>query len=124
MITVKPLNDRDALAALYAQNGEAFSDTSMAVVAAQEDTVLGYCLFDLDAERIAIGKISPQNDLLLADGILRSALHVALNRRVIVAEYTDSAPKNLLDKLDFVKSAENRTLKIEKLFSSCQNCGQ
>lgn len=122
MITVKPLTDADKLSALYKENGETLCDTSMAVVAADGEEVLGFCLFDLDSERIAIGKISPENDLMLADGILRSALHVALNRQIIVAEYTDSAPKAVLERLDFVKSAENRTLKIEKLFSSCQNC--
>lgn len=124
MITVLPVKDSDKLAALYADCGEELLPTSMAVIARDGETVLGHCLFDLNDARIAIGTISPTDDLMLADGILRSALHVALGRMIIVAEYTDRAPLELLQKLDFVKNDENHGLKIEKLFASCQSCAK
>lgn len=122
MITVSPVKDADKLRELYEREGEEPISTSMAVAAADGEQMLGYCLFDLNAERIAIGAIKPESDLLLADGILRSALHVALQRMIIVAEYTEKAPYELLKKLDFIKNDENNGVKIEKLFQTCGNC--
>ena len=38
---------------------------------------------------------------MLADGILRSALHVAAERSAMDARYADAAPMDVLKKLDF-----------------------
>lgn len=124
MISVLPVKDADRLSELYLISGEELYETSEAVAAEDGGELLGYCLFDINDERIAVGTISPESDVMLADGLLRSALHVALTRQIIVAEYTDKAPEKLLRRLDFIKNDGNRSLRIEKLFLSCKNCGE
>ena len=58
---------------------------------------------------------------MLADGILRSALHVAAQSFVLDAFYDDSAPVDLFKRLGFIKNADEKRLDIDKLFGGC-NC--
>lgn len=123
MITVLLEKDRDRLERLYFESGEDFTGNSEAVVAKDGEDRLGFCLFTLDEEKIAIGKLEPTDDLSLADGVLRSALHVAVTNGILSARYTDSAPVEVLRHLDFIENDENKGVRIDKLFSTCQNCG-
>jgi hypothetical protein len=56
---------------------------------------------------------------MLADGVLRSALHVAAERSAMDARYVDTAPVELFKKLGFIKDADEHTLNIDKLFGGC-----
>lgn len=122
MITVLPVKDEDKLAALYAQNGQAVTPESGAVAAADGDELLGFCLFETDGEKMTVGQLEPQGDLPLADGILRSALHVAVSRGLARAVYSADAPETLFRRLGFIENEENRELNIGKLFVKCQDC--
>ena len=66
-------------------------------------------------------KKSPENDIMLADGILRSALHVASERFITEVHY-DKSIFGIVDKLKFVKDKNECTLDIDKLFKSCKSC--
>jgi len=86
---------------LFAENGVAAGDFSSAVIAKFGGELLGYCLYDLEDRKITVHKISPEDDIMLADGILRSALHVAAERSIMDAHYSDVAPESLFEKLGF-----------------------
>lgn len=119
MITVSPQKDKALVTRLFLENGLLVSDFSSAVVAKCGDEVLGFCLYDLDDKKITVHKISPEEDMMLADGILRSALHVAAERSVMDAYYSEYAPEELFEKLKFIKNPTEMSLDIDKLFGGC-----
>ena len=125
MISVSPEKDKQRVKDLFLENGLSFGENSSAVTALCGDEVLGYCLYDLYEEsdrKIVVHKVTPENDVMLADGILRSALHVAAERSIMDAFYSDSAGEELFLKLSFVKSQTEKRLDIDKLFGGC-HCG-
>lgn len=122
MIEIHPLRDKEKLAKLYVDSNVKMNENSMAVVCADGDDVLGFCLFDMLADSLVVHSLEPQNDLMLSDGILRSALHVGVENGIMSAFYSENAPKDVFSKLKFIKNEENRELNVDKLFSSCKNC--
>lgn len=123
MITVLPVKDMSRLEALYREAGLLLEADSGGVEARDGTVSLGYCLYRLDAAAMEVQALSPASDLPMADGVLRSALHVAVTRGVLTARYAAGAPVECIRRLGFIKNDENRELDIGKLFSSCQNCG-
>ena len=122
MITISPEKDKALVEKLFCENGISVSEFSSAVVAKFGSEVLGFCLYELDAKKIVIHKVSPEDDIMLADGILRSALHVAAERSAMDARYSEFADEKLFEKLSFIKNQAERTLDIDKLFGGCK-CG-
>ncbi len=122
MIEIHPLRDKEKLAKLYVENKVKMNEDSMAVVCADSDEVLGFCLFDMLENSLVIHSLDPKNDLILVDGILRSALHVGVENGIMSAFYSENAPEDVFSKLKFIKNNENKELNVDKLFSSCKNC--
>lgn len=121
MISVLPCKDRSEITALFNKHNIETDDCSGCVIARTGDEVLGYCLYRLDSKTITVFAVEPQGDIMLADGILRSALHVAAENFVLDAYYDDKAPIDLFRKLGFIKNADEKQLNIDKLFGGC-NC--
>ena len=122
MIEIHPLRDIENLKKLYKKSNVQMSDCSMAIVASDNDEVLGYCLFDMRDNDLMIFSIEPTDDVSFADGLIRSALHVGVENGRMTAFYSENAPEKLFSTLGFIKNAEKRELNVNKLFSSCQNC--
>ena len=122
MITVLPVKDKSKIEQLYFQYGLDFNDNSGATVASTNGMNLGCCLFDLDSEKIIIRFITPENDIMLADGILRSALHIADYRGITDAFYSNFSQIDIYKILDFIKNEQENSLKIEKLHESSCSC--
>ncbi len=122
MIEIHPLRDTVKLAALYKSADVLMTATSMAVVAADMEEILGFCLFEMNDDALLILLLEPKENVSFADGILRAALHVGVENGKSVAFYSENAPEKLFDTLKFIKNAENRELNVGKLFSSCQSC--
>ncbi|MBQ8740562.1 MAG: hypothetical protein IJY79_03305 [Clostridia bacterium] len=121
MISVLPCKDKAEIKALFHKHNIETDEYSSCVIARTGDEVLGYCLYRLDNKTITVFAVEPQSDIMLADGILRSALHVAAENFVLDAHYDDCAPIDLFRKLDFIKNEEEKRLNIDKLFGGC-NC--
>lgn len=121
MISVLPCRDKTAVENLFKKHNLATDEFSSCVIASQNDEVLGYCLYSLDKEKMVVYAVEPQDDILLADGILRSALHVSAENFVLDTFYDDCAPIKLFEILDFVKNKDEKRLNIDKLFGGC-NC--
>jgi len=100
------------------------NENSSCLVAKNKDEILGYSLFDLDKEKIIVRYIHPLSDIPLADGILRSTLHIAAERFVMNAFYADTLPEDFLEKIGFIKEKNEKRLDIDKLFKSCCSCGK
>ena len=121
MISVLPSRDKAEIYALFKKHNIGTDENSGCVIARTGEEVLGYCLYSLDSKKITVFTVEPQDDLMLADGILRSALHVAAQNFVLDAFYDDSAPVDLFKRLGFIKNADEKRLDIDKLFGGCNS---
>ncbi len=122
MITVLPSRDRDEISGLFKKHGLDTTCNSGCVIAHCGQEQIGYCIYELDEKSITVLELEPKQDLALADGVLRSALHVAAERSAMDARFSDTAPIQIFERLGFVKNKEERTLDINKLFISCCSC--
>lgn len=100
-----------------------FNENSGCVCCKDGNEILGFCLYDLESDKMTVKYLEPLNDIGLADGILRSSLHVAAERSILNAFYDETVPFDFLDKIKFVKNKDEKTLDIDKLFKSCCECG-
>ncbi len=124
MITVLPCNSAEELATVFTQFGMVITEKSGCVIAKDREEILGYCLYELDNKGITVLELTPRDDIMMADGVLRSALHVAANISAMDARYAESAPEGLFEKLGFIKNKDERTLNIDLLFGGCPSCGK
>mgnify|MGYP000109751889 CR=1 FL=1 len=124
MIALAPISDKNEINRLFLENGLEFTEFSGCVKAKCGEEVLGFCLYSLDKSGIVIYKIVPENDLKLADGILRSTLHVAAERSIMNAFYSGGDIEKLCEKLGFIKDRAEKRLNINRLFESCCSCGR
>ena len=119
MITVFPEKDSSLIKRIFEDKNIPYNEKSGLVSAKFGDEVLGLCLYYLDEKKIEILYIEPTDDIMLADGILRSALHVASERFIFDARYGENTDSEIFNKLGFIKNAQKRTLDIDKLFGGC-----
>lgn len=121
MISVLPCRDKAEIEKLFKKHNISVCEFSGCVIAEQNDEVLGYCLYNLTKQSMTVFAVEPQGDIPLADGILRSALHVAAENFVLDTFYDSSAPVELFRVLNFIKNEDEKRLNIDKLFGGC-NC--
>ena len=122
MLTLAPLKDRIEIKKVFDEKKIEFDEYSGVVTAVCGNDTLGLCLYNLTDESITIMYIEPLTDIPLADGILRSTLHVAAERSIMKAYYAETVPQDFLETIKFIKSYQDKTLDIDKLFKSCCNC--
>ena len=122
MITLGPVEDRKTVQKLFFENGLKFGDHSQCVAAKCGENTEGYCLFEMFPDKIVIKLINPDTDIMLADGILRSTLHVGTERSIMNAFYESTVSEEMLNKLGFVKEAKEKTIDTDRLFQGCQCC--
>ena len=123
MITVSPLLEKAEIKEFFKKANLNTDENSGCVVAKSNGDVLGFCLYKLTNEGITVIYIEPKDDLPLADGILRSALHIAASRNAMDARYEGVENENLFSKLGFILDKNEKRLDIEKLFRGCGcNC--
>lgn len=123
MIELAPLKDKNTIKQYFLKYELEFDEFSGVVTAKNGQEIIGFCIYSLDNEKMTVLYIEPISDIPLADGILRSTLHVAAERSIMNAFYAKTVPENFLEKIDFIKSKNEKSLKIDKLFKSCCNCG-
>ena len=124
MISLSVVKDSEKVAEFFNSAKLSQNENSSCVCAKSGEEILGFSLFDIDKEKIVIRYIEPLKDIPLADGILRSTLHVAAERFVMNAFYDPDMPEDFFRKLGFIKDEDEKRLDIDKLFKSCTNCGR
>ncbi len=121
MVETKLL-EKDAAKSLYESRNMVFKeDICEAMVLVDKENILGVCLFEIENGKITIASLSPESDVMLADGVLRSALFIAANRGIMEADYSEGVSGDLIKRLGFA-GAQNNSIDITNLFSSCGNC--
>ena len=123
MVTLTVLKDKEKTARLFKENNIEQNENSLCLVAFDGKNDLGFSLFDLNSDKAVIKYIEPLGDLSLADGILRSTLHIAAERFVMNAFYDgETVPEDFFEKLGFIKDKQEKSLNMDKLFMSCSSC--
>lgn len=122
MITLGPVKDKKTVENLFNLNHLKFGEHSRCVAAKCGENTAGYCLFDMTSNKMTIKLIVPEDDVMLADGILRSTLHVGTERSIMDAVYENTVSEELLKRLDFIKDPNAKTINTDKLFEGCQSC--
>ena len=118
MISLAPVKDKSVIIKMFKDNSVEYGENSGCLTAVGHDGLMGYSLYSLDSERMIVYKIFPESDLPLADGILRSTLHIATQRSVMNT-YSTEDTKQLCEKLGFIKDRASSLLDIDRLFSNC-----
>ncbi len=78
----------------------------------------------MESDRLTVRCIEPEGDIMFADGLLRSALHIGTENGIMTAFYSDEAPVHLLKKsLNLLKAKLKKELDVSLIFKSCKNCG-
>ncbi|MEE0945683.1 MAG: hypothetical protein U0M42_02495 [Acutalibacteraceae bacterium] len=122
MISVLPSKDSSEIKELFDKHNLEFNENSGCVIARDKEEILGYCLYSLDEKMMTVFELEPKTDLFLADGILRSAIHNAVCANVIKVYYSDNAPVEVFEKLDFICDKAQKKLDVSKLYKSCHSC--
>lgn len=122
MITLSIPDEKEKIARLFKDNNIEQNENSLCLIANDGEKDLGFSLFDITKDKMLIKYIEPLNDLSLADGILRSTLHIAAQRFVTDVYYDTTTDKDVFEKLGFIKDKSKKTLNVDKLFMSCQSC--
>lgn len=122
MITVSPLKDKNEISGFFERSGRTARENSGCVAASSGEEILGFCLYELNNKGITVLDITPKDDLSLADGILRSTLHVAAGRSLMDARYEGEENEKLFEKLGFILDKQDKKLDIDKLFKGCGCC--
>ena len=119
MVEVKELSS-EKVQQLYNENNLSYSEKTAAAISAFDcETSLGTCLYDMTSIAITIRLILPDDNLTMADSMLRSALFIAANRGIMEAYFSEPVTAELIKKLGFLGNEEKRTIDITNLFNPC-----
>ena len=119
MISVLPEKDENLIKEYFSKSNLKADENSRLVIAKSDDDVIGYCAFKIANDTVTVLDIEPKDDILLFDGILRSALHVAAGSFIFNADYENENLEPLFEKIAFIKDKSNHTLLMDKLFGGC-----
>lgn len=121
MIEVRAVADLEESLSAANANGIKFGEGCVYITATEKGQVLGHSFIRLGNETVTILSIKP-TDFILFDFILRSSLHIAIERGARMAFYENTDALHLYSKLGFIEDKDKQTLIIGKLFESCSCC--
>lgn len=119
MLEIRTVTDREKTAALCEKCEIPLTDERSVMAATDSGEIIGYTVFSICDGSLILEYVVANGDVLLFDGLVRSTLHIAVNRGLERAYYTDGADETLLSKLKLVKNRDEKTLDIDVLFKSC-----
>ncbi len=122
MLEILVCDDYNLTKGLFCNEGIVFTGEGLAIRAMLGDECIGYCLFELEDKKETVLAINPKDDTLLADGLLRSALHVGTERGITEAFYANTDLEPLLQNINFLENIQEKRLKLQNLFADCCSC--
>lgn len=122
MLELSVCKDKNEVFEFCKKAGLENSCNILCLKATEKEKCLGFSLFNIRDNSITLQYIEPTDDIALADGILRSTLHVGTERNVSDAFYGKSVDEAFLKKIDFLENSREKRLKLQNLFTDCCNC--
>ncbi|MBE6762336.1 MAG: hypothetical protein E7551_08650 [Ruminococcaceae bacterium] len=122
MLEILVCEDNNTTKELYNSLGLEYCEEYIAIRAMNREECLGFALFCIEGSSETVFAVEPKSDIMLADGLLRSALHVGTERGVIEAFYSGEDYVELYEKIGFIEDYETKKLKLQNLFTDCCSC--
>lgn len=122
MLEILVCEDNAITKELYNSLDFEYCEDYLAIRAMNKDECLGFALFCIEGSSETVFAVEPKNDRMLADGLLRSALHVGTERGITEAFYSGEDYIELYEKISFIEDYETRKLKLQNLFTDCCSC--
>lgn len=123
MVEVLVCNEKDVIQQLFRKANIVMNENSLCIRAMDKEQCLGFCLFEIEGSSAKVLYLSPEEDKLLVDGLIRTALHVGNERGITEAFYGEKVSEALLEKINFLEEKNNKRLKLQNLFTDCCCCG-
>lgn len=122
MIKIQPLCDSKSVEDICKKVGITYSSLTHGATMIDGEERLGFSIFDVNKGFAVIRWLEPVKDLSLADGMLRSTIHIALEQQCASVYYDDTAPEAIFEQLGFILNNQTKQLNTHKLFESCCEC--
>lgn len=122
MLEILVCEEKEKTKELYETLGLEYKAEHIAIRAMAGEYCLGFALFSIDENCETVFAVEPKTDIMLADGLLRSALHVGCERGITEAYYTGEDYVELYKKIDFIEDLKTKRLKLQNLFTDCCSC--
>lgn len=122
MLEILVCEDKKITEELYKSLDIEYKDEFLAIRAMAGEECLGFALFKIEGNAETVFAVEPANDRMLADGLLRSALHVGCERGITEAFYSGEKFTELFEKIDFIEDKDTHKLKLQNLFTDCCAC--
>ena len=122
MIEIKKNEDINEIKQLCKISGIEFNDTTNAATMMDREERLGFSIFDIVDNKAILKNLEPTDDYALADGMLRSTIHIALQNNCNSVFYSCDNLEILFDRLGFILDKNLKQLNTDKLFQSCCDC--
>ena len=123
MLEIKVLTDRETVEKLCRDCGILDAARQNVLAATDKGEIIAYTVFSMDEENLWLSHIVPPDDIMMADGMVRSTMHVAVTRGIDKIFYKETVNEEMLSKLGLIKSKEEKTLDSEALFRD-KCCGK
>lgn len=122
MVEVKATTNENGQAVCNSLGLEYIEGETTVLLATEKDKQIGSCVYDVKGDVMTLRDITPADDYVMADSLLRSALFVAANKGIFNVCWAEKVSADLVLKLGFVKNITNCSIDVTNLFSSCENC--
>lgn len=122
MLQILVCEDKNITQNLYKSLKLEYKAEYLAIRAMAGEDCLGFALFCIDKNSETVFAVEPKEDRMLADGLLRSALHVGCERGITEAFYLGDDYIELYEKINFIEYKEQNKLKLQNLFTDCCAC--
>lgn len=122
MLEILVCEEKEKTEVLYKSLGLEYNPEYLAIRAMAGEECLGFALFCIDGSSETVFAVEPKNDRMLADGLLRSALHVGCERGITDAFYSGDEYIELYEKINFIEDKKTKKLKLQNLFTDCCSC--
>ena len=122
MLEILVCEDRKVTENLYKSLGLEYKEEYLAIRAMAGEECLGFALFLIEEKTETVFAVEPKNDRMLADGLLRSALHIGCERGITDAFFAGDDYIELYEKINFIDDKETKKLKLQNLFTDCCSC--
>lgn len=122
MLEILVCEDKEKTKDLYTSLDIKYKEEYLSIRAMAGENCLGFALFEINGGTETVFAVEPKCDTLLADGLLRSALHVGTERGITDAYFYGNDYVELFEKIKFIEDLENKKLKLQNLYSDCCQC--
>lgn len=122
MLEILVCEEKEKTEELYKSLGLEYKPEFLAIRAMNREECLGFSLFEINGNIETVFAVEPKTDRMLADGLIRSALHVGCERGITEAYYSGDNYIELYEKINFIEDLETKKLKLQNLFTDCCAC--